>query len=93
MTATATAAQTAKEQMFGQFDRGHEGATRLRFLNNGGRSKLALVHHDGTAIRLAPTIHRTIDDDFMIAAHAWARATYGPRRAWPTHLTAERSTA
>lgn len=93
MTATTEAAEEAARQMFAHLDRGFEGTTKLRFLNNGGRSQLVLTCHDGTAIRLAPTLHRAIDRDFMAAAHMWARAAYGPRRAWPACLTAERATA
>ncbi|MEV0487303.1 hypothetical protein AB0I69_42725 [Streptomyces sp. NPDC050508] len=64
--------------------------TRLHFINNGGRSKLTVRVLDGTHKGMAPTINRHITDDLITDAHAYAKATYGARRLWPTHFCLER---
>ncbi|ONK13276.1 hypothetical protein [Streptomyces sp. MP131-18] len=84
--------RAAARAVFEQVDRCARGATTLRFLNNGGRSKLLPLpgDGDGTPIPLAPTIHRAIATDVLTAAHAYARTVHGRRADWPTHITIAR---
>lgn len=75
---------------FTAFDRGHVGTTEVVLLNNGGRSKLTVVHYDGQTKRIAPTMHRAFGLDIDAAALIAARAVYGPRPQWPTRITLSR---
>ncbi|MFJ8301310.1 hypothetical protein ACIQ9R_36165 [Streptomyces sp. NPDC094447] len=73
-------------------DRSHVKGTvtKLRVLNNGGRSKLDVIPLDGTHKGMAPTLNRQIDTDLTEETHRYFRATYGARRLWPTHVTLTR---
>lgn len=77
----------AAHHFFTHYDRSHTDATRVVFVNNGGRSHLVHVQGDGGFVPLAPTMHQHIDKDVTAAAHTYARAVHGPRRNWPTHVT------
>ncbi|MGA5183006.1 hypothetical protein [Streptomyces pseudogriseolus] len=83
----------ARHLLFTALSRPVDGATRITFVNNGGRSKLVVTDYDGTIKHLAPTLHDRLWDDVIAAAHAAARAAHGPRRNWPTRLTFEAPTA
>ncbi|MFI9366069.1 hypothetical protein ACIG5E_34215 [Kitasatospora sp. NPDC053057] len=83
--------ETAKARLFATADRGHDGTTRMVFMNNGGRSKLMPLDHDGRAVALAPVLHRRIGAQVVEAAHVYARTAYGARRNWPARFTVERS--
>ncbi|WP_433860232.1 hypothetical protein [Streptomyces kronopolitis] len=82
----------AKGWVWWQVDRAYvEGTvTRLHFINNGGRSKIVVRILDGTHKGMAPTLNRRITEDLIEDAHAYAKATYGARRLWPTHIHLER---
>ncbi|MGW7506086.1 hypothetical protein ACWGIR_32035 [Streptomyces albidoflavus] len=93
-TAPRLTPNRALHQLFNHLARDQRGATRIVFLNNGGRSKLVHLDSDGTVITgLAPTIRRPIWDSVIDAAHDAARAIHGPRRSWPTRLTFNAPTA
>lgn len=80
------------QAVFDQWDRGHEGATRLIFVNNGGRSRLALtaLSDQGKPKALAPVAHKSIAKAAIDEAHAYAKAVHGARSKWPTNITIER---
>src|SRR5690606_21425150 len=82
----------ARHLLFAALARPLDGAPRITFVNNGGRSKLVVTDYDGTIKRLAPTLHDLLWDDVFTAAHAAARAVHGPRKNWPARLVFEAPT-
>lgn len=78
--------------VFDQWDRSHEGATRLVFVNSGGRSRLVLTasSDQGVAKALAPVIHKSIIKTAIDEAHTYAKAMHGARSKWPVHITIDR---
>lgn len=69
--------------------RGHPNATRVYFINNGGRSKLIPVDIDTPPKPIALGLHDAITVDIVAAGHAHAKALYGARRNWPSVITVE----
>jgi hypothetical protein len=90
MTATD---ENTNAEFFAQISRGYIDAVEVRFLNNGGRSKLMPVGvlngagEPARRIPLAPTLNQRIDDAIIAAAHTCARAIYGTRKNWPFRIT------
>lgn len=80
------------QAVFAQWDRGSQGATRLVFLNNGGRSRLIMTagSRPGDAKELGPVFHKRIASDTIDEAHAYAKSVYGRRADWPVRITIDR---
>lgn len=78
--------------VFATVDRSYEpgSVTELVFMHNGGRSKYQVQPITGRPILLAPVINKNIITDLITAATAHAKATYGPRRAWPARMILNR---
>lgn len=84
MNATATSIFTA-------LDQAAPGARRILFIT-GARGTLAALPLDHRSIVIDPARWQHVAADLRAAAHRHARATYGPRRSWPSHIIVSRPT-